>query len=180
MLKNKISVTVDYFNKRTTDLLFPSEPAQPAAPGNVVKWVNLDGNIDNKGFEIAVNASVINKKDFGWDVALNSTFVENEVSGLSASLNTGGLHGQGITGTTVEVFRNGLPINAFFTRQFLGIDKTSGLADYTDGGDVLYYVGNPNPKMLLGFSTTVRYTKFTLVANMNGAFGHDIYNNTLK
>lgn len=180
LLKNKISVTVDYFNKRTTDLLFPSEPAQPAAPGNVVKWVNLDGNIDNKGFEIAVNASVINKKDFGWDVALNSTFVENEVSGLSASLNTGGLHGQGITGTTVEVIRNGLPINAFFTRQFLGIDKTSGLANYTDGGDVLYYVGNPNPKMLLGFSTTVRYKKFTLVANMNGAFGHDIYNNTLN
>ncbi len=180
LLNNRISVTVDYFNKRTTDLLFPSEPPQPAAPGGVIKWVNLDGNIDNKGVEAAVNANVINKRDFAWDVGVNATFITNEVSGLSSSINTGALNGQGITGTTVQVIRNGLPINAFFTRRFEGFDKSTGLAIYTDGGDVLYYVGNPNPKMLLGISTTLKYKKFTLSANMNGAFGHDVYNNTLN
>jgi TonB-dependent starch-binding outer membrane protein SusC len=180
VLKNKVTVTVDYFNKRTTNLLFPSEPAQPAAPGGVVKWVNLAGNIDNKGFETAVNASIVAKKDFAWDFGVNATFIKNEVSGLPAPINTGGLHGQGISGTTVEVIKNGLPINAFFTRQFLGFDKATGLANYTDDGDVLYYVGNPNPKMTLGISTTVRFKKLSLIANMNGAFGHDIYNNTLN
>jgi iron complex outermembrane receptor protein len=180
VLKNRISITVDYFNKRTTNLLFPSEPPQPAAPGGVVKWVNLAGNIDNKGLEAAVNASIITKKDLSWDFGVNATFITNIVSGLPAPINTGGLHGQGITGTTVEVIKNGLPINAFFTRQFIGFDKATGLANYTDGGDVLYYVGNPNPKMTLGISTTLRYKKLSLVANMNGAFGHDIYNNTLN
>jgi len=180
ILKNKINITVDYFNKRTTDLLFPSEPPQPAAPGGVVKWTNLAGNIDNKGVEAAVNAAIITKKDFSWDFGVNATFITNEVSGLPAPINTGGLHGQGITGTTVEVIKNGLPINAFFTRQFEGFDKATGLAIYTDGGDVLYYVGNPNPKMTLGLSTTLRYKKLSLIANMNGAFGHDIYNNTLN
>lgn len=180
ILKSRITITVDYFNKRTTDLLFPSEPTQPAAPGVVVTWKNLAGNIDNKGLEAAVNAAIITKKDFSWDFGVNATFITNEVSGLPAPINTGGLHGQGITGTTVEVIKNGLPINAFFTRQFEGFDKATGLAIYTDGGDVLYYVGNPNPKMTLGLSTTLRYKKLSLIANMNGAFGHDIYNNTLN
>jgi iron complex outermembrane receptor protein len=184
LLKNRINITIDYFNKRTTDLLFPSEPPQPAAPGGVVKWVNLDGNIDNKGFEAAVNASIVSKKDFSWDFGVNATFVTNEVSGLSAQINTGGLHGQGITGTTVQVIKNGLPINAFYTKRFLGWDKSgaggTAFAIYEDEGYTKYYVGNPNPKMLLGLSTTLRYKKLSLVANMNGAFGHDIYNNTLN
>jgi TonB-dependent starch-binding outer membrane protein SusC len=179
ILKNRITITADYFNKRTKDLLFPSEPAQPAAPGGVVKWVNLDGNIDNKGFETAINAEVISQKEFGWDLGVNATFVKNTVSGLNGSINTGTLNGQGISGSTAEVIRNGLPINAFFSREFLGFDK-DGFANYTEGGDVLYYVGNPNPKMLLGISTTVRYKQLSLSANMNGAFGHKIYNNTLN
>ena len=179
LLKNRITFTMDYFNKRTKDLLFPSEPSQPAAPGGVIKWVNLDGNIDNKGFEFAVNSEVVSKKDYGIEIGLNATFVKNKVSGLSSSINTGALDGQGITGTTVEVIRNGLPINAFFTRQFLGLGK-DGFATYTDGGDVLYYVGNPNPKTLLGISSTFRYKKLSLSANFNGAFGHQLYNNTLN
>lgn len=180
VLRNRVSVTLDYFNKKTTDLLFPSEPAQPAAPGAAIKWVNLDGTIENKGFEAAVNASIINQKDFTIDFGVNATFINNIVSGLSSSINTGALNGQGISGTTVQVIRNGLPINAFFTRQFLSIDKTGGLASYTDGGDVLYYVGNPNPKTLLGLSTTIRYKKLSFNASMNGAFGYKIYNNTLN
>ncbi|MEO7398599.1 MAG: SusC/RagA family TonB-linked outer membrane protein, partial [Ilumatobacteraceae bacterium] len=180
VLRNRILVTLDYFNKKTTDLLFPSEPAQPAAPGAAIKWVNLDGNIENKGFEAAVNASILNQKDFSIDLGVNATFITNTVSGLPTSIKTGGLDGQGISGTTVQEIRNGLPINAFYTRQFLGIDKGSGLASYSDGGDVLYYVGNPNPKTLLGLNATVRYKKLSLNASMNGAFGYKIYNNTLN
>lgn len=180
---NKLTITIDYFNKRTTRLLFPTEAAVPGVPG-VPQWRNLDGNIDNKGLEASVNAAIINKKDFGWDFGVNATFIKNSVSGLSSTINTGGLHGQGITGTTVQVIKNGLPINAFFTKNFIGWDKSgpggSAFAVYQDDGYTLYYVGNPNPKMLLGLSTTLRYHKLSLVANMNGAFGHDIYNNTLN
>jgi TonB-dependent starch-binding outer membrane protein SusC len=180
LLNDRVSVVVDYFNKNTSKLLFPSEPAQPAAPGGTVKWVNLDGNIINKGLEAAVNASIVQQKDFSWDFGANATFMTNKVTGLSSSINTGGLSGQGSSGTTIEVIRNNLPINAFFTRQYLGIDKATGLASYTEGGDVLYFVGNPNPKTLLGLSTTVRFQKLTLSANANGAFGHQIYNETLN
>lgn len=181
VLKNKINITVDYFNKRTTDLLFPSEAAVPGVAG-VVRWTNLDGNIDNKGVEASVNASIIAQQDFAWDFGVNATFIKNEVSGLSSQINTGGLHGQGISGTTVQVIKNGLPINAFYTRKFLGFSKTDpGFAEYEgDPTPGSFYVGNPNPKTLLGISTTVRYKKLSLTANMNGAFGHVIYNNTLN
>ncbi len=181
ILKSRVSITVDYFNKRTTDLLFPTEAPVPGVAG-VPQWQNLAGNIDNKGIEAAVNAAIVAKKDLSWDFGVNATFVTNEVSGLSSQINTGGLHGQGITGTTVEVIKNGLPINAFFTKRFLGWDKSgpTAFAIYEDDGYTLFYVGNPNPKMLLGISTTFRYKKLSLTANMNGAFGHDIYNNTLN
>ncbi len=179
LLKNRVTITADYFNKRTKDLLFPAESFVPGAPGGTVTWVNLDGNIDNKGFEFAVNSEVVSKKDYGIDLGVNATFVKNEVSGLSSVINTGYLSGQGITGSSVEVIKNGLPINAFFTRQFLGFEK-DGFAKYTEGGDVSYFVGSPNPKFLLGFSSTFRYKQLSLSANLNGAFGHKLYNNTLN
>jgi len=179
-LKNRINVTVDYFNKRTTDLLFPSEPPQPAAPGGTIKWVNLDGEIDNKGLEAAINAVVVDNTDFRFDLGVNATFIKNEVAGLTSSINTGTLDGQGVSGTTVQVIRNNLPLNAFVTRRFEGFDKTTGQAVYTDGGDVLYFVGNPNPKTLLGLNATFSYKKLSLNAALNGAFGHKIYNNTLN
>jgi TonB-dependent starch-binding outer membrane protein SusC len=179
-LDNRVSLTVDYFNKKTTDLLFPTEPIQPAAPGGAVTWKNLKGNVVNKGLEAAINASIVRSKDFSWDFGVNAAFLKNLVSDLPASINTGALDGQGISGSTVEVLRSGLPINAFVTRKYLGLDKGSGLANYSDDGDVLYYVGNPNPKVLLGISTSASYKKLTLTVNMNGAFGHVIYNNTLN
>jgi len=127
-----------------------------------------------------VNAAIVSKPDLGWDFGVNATFMTNEVSDLSSQINTGGLHGQGITGTTVQVIKSGLPLNAFFTKRFEGFDKATGFAIYTDEGYTLFYVGNPNPKTLLGISTNLRYQKFNLTVNMNGAFGHDLYNNTLN
>ncbi len=180
ILQNKISATVDYFNKRTTDLLFPSAPPQPAAPGAPIKWVNLPGKIDNKGIEASINASIIDKPNMSWDFGVNGTFLKNNVSGLLTSIPTGTLSGQGSTGATVEQIKNDLPINAFVTREFLGWDKATGQALYRDDGNVFYYLGNPNPSTLFGLSTTFRYKKLTLTANMNGAAGHKIYNETLN
>ncbi len=180
LLKNKLTVTIDYFNKRTTDLLFPTVPVQPAAPGAPIKWVNIPGNIDNQGVELSVFATVINQPDMSWDVAVNATFLKNEVSGLSAGIATGSLNGQGSTGTRIQRITNGQPMNVFFTRDFLGMDKATGLAIYAEEGNELFYLGSPNPKTLLGLSTTFRYKKLSLNAALNGTFGHKIYNETLN
>jgi iron complex outermembrane receptor protein len=186
ILQNKISATVDYFNKRTTDLLFPSAPAQPAAPGAPIRWINLPGKIDNKGVEVSVSASIISQPDISWDFGVNATFLKNNVSELLTStgapviIPTGTLSGQGSSGATVQQIKNDLPINAFVTREFLGFDKATGNAIYRDNGSVFYYLGNPNPDKLFGLSTTFRYKKLSVIVNMNGAAGHKIYNETLN
>ncbi|MEO6230037.1 MAG: SusC/RagA family TonB-linked outer membrane protein [Ferruginibacter sp.] len=180
VLKNRINFTADYFNKLTTDLLYPTFPIQPAPPGSVVTWKNLPGKVENKGFEFSANAAIVDKNDFTIDFNVNATFITNVVSGLAALIPTGALSGQGISGTTSQVIQSGLPINAFFTRHFEGFDKTSGQAIYTDQGLTFFYEGNPNPKTILGLGTTVRYKQLSLTANMNGAFGQKLYNNTLN
>ncbi|WP_276501247.1 SusC/RagA family TonB-linked outer membrane protein [Terrimonas pollutisoli] len=174
IFNNRITGTMDYFSKTTTNLLFPSPPIQPAPPSSTVRWINLDGEIINKGFEVLINASVIRKEKFTWNLAVNATFLKNNVSGLPTSVYTGD-----VSGVPVEIIQNGLPMGAFYTRNFLGLDKSTGFSIYEDNGNTFYYVGDPNPKTLLGISSTFRYKKFSLIANMNGSFGHDIYNATL-
>jgi iron complex outermembrane receptor protein len=174
MFNNRITGTMDYFSKTTTNLLFPSPPIQPAPPGSTVRWINLDGEIINKGFEVLLNGAIIRKEKFTWDLTVNATFLKNNVSGLDASVSTGD-----IGGSPVEIIQNGLPMGTFFTRNFLGLDKSTGFSVYEDNGNTFYDVGDPNPKTLLGISSTFRYKKFSLIANMTGSFGQDIYNATL-
>lgn len=180
VLGNRLSGSVDYFNKVTTDLLFPSFPIQPAPPGSVIRWLNLAGEIVNKGFEIALNGVMVQGANYSWNLGANASFIKNNVTGLSAPIQTGGLSGQGVSGTLVEVITNDLPINAFYTRTFQGIDKGTGQAIYADQGNSFSYQGNPNPTTLLGITTSFSYKKLSLSANFNGAFGQKIYNNTLN
>jgi len=170
IFENRISGTLDYFNKATTNLLFPSAPIQPAPPDAVVRWVNLDGEIQNKGFEVLINATIIKNKDFGFDLSVNSTFLKSNVSGLPSVVHTGSLGGP----VTVQVIENGYPMHTFFTREFLGIDKSTGFSIYADSG-TFYHLGNPNPRILLGFTPVFRYKQFSLTANMYGAFGQKIF-----
>ena len=179
LFKNRVTLTADYFYKRTTDLLYPQAPTQPAAPGSVVKWNNLDGIIVNKGVELLAGVTVLDNPRFGLNFNANATFIRNNVSGLTAPIFTGALSGQGLTGVQVERIQSGYPINGFFTQQFLGIDPATGQAAYADLG-APRYLGNPNPTTLAGLSTAIRFAKLSLTANFNGVFGNKIYNNTLN
>jgi iron complex outermembrane receptor protein len=179
LFNSRLTGSVDYFKKTTSDLLFPTTPIQPSAPGTTVTWKNLDGEVVNNGFEFSLNANIIRSKDFSWDLGVNASFIDNKIQNLGAPIRTGGLHGQGVTGASVETIRNGLPINAFFTRAYGGLDKTTGQAIYPDG-EIFSYQGNPNPTTVMGISTSVSYKRLSLVVNMNGAFGQKIYNNTLN
>ena len=180
ILDNRVAITVDYFNKKTGDLLFPTFPDPSGPIGGAVLWQNLKGFVENKGLETSLNAAIINQKDFSFDFGINATFIKNNVSGLPAPIPTGVLNGQGITGTFVQTIRNGFPINTFFTREYTGLDKGTGQAIYTDGGSTFFAVGNPNPTTILGLTAAFRYKKLSLTANMNGAMGQKIYNNTLN
>lgn len=178
VFNNKLFGTLDYFNKSTEDLLFNFSAIQPAPATRY--WINLPGNLINSGFEVSLNSPIIQNSTVNWDLTVNASFLHNELKDYNGPIVlTGTLSGQGSSGALVQRLATGQPLNAFYVRQFEGLDD-KGNSIYTDNGNTLYFVGDPNPKTLLGISTDVSYKKFTLTVNANGAFGHDIYNETLN
>lgn len=186
ILKNRLYGSIDYFNKKTTDALFEQTLAQPAPGGRI--WVNLDGEIENKGVEIALTGTIINNTDWTWDLTGNATFLKNNVSGLIGYYETGALRGQGFSGVLGQRMVNGQPLNVWYLAEYAGIDPETGMSMYrgldgsvgseNDPAINKFYANSPNPTTLLGISTNVSYKDFTFSANMNGAMGHYLFNNT--
>jgi len=172
--RNRISGSVDYFRKSTEDILFLKDAADPVIGGGK-KWVNLPGEVLNTGVEVSLNANILNNQTFTWDFGVNATFLKNELRNFGAPLETGEISGQGLSEVRSQLFADGQPLNVFYLKTYQGIDKASGIGIVPDEKS---YVGDPNPDVLLGISTRATYGKFGLEINMNGAFGHQIYNNT--
>ena len=130
---------------------------------------------------MALGANVIDRKDLGWDVNFNFAYNKNLITkftdpntGLDNFVQTGQINGQGVSGTLAQVITNNQPVNAYYLKPFQGFDAT--------GNQIIganpQFAGDPNPHTLIGFSSSLRYKKFTFSLNMGGAFGFLIYNNT--
>ncbi len=176
-LFDKVNFNVDYFNRVTKDVLFELTFPQPGASSARI-WKNLPATITNSGVEIAANSTVVKTENFAWTLGVNVTFLKNMLEGLNGTYNTGALHGQGSTGAFVQKLASGYPLNVYYLRAFQGVDPTTGQSIYGENGDVSYYGRTPNPTMLTGISTELAYKNWAFTANMNGASGHYLYNNT--
>lgn len=178
VLKGKLFGSIDYFNRNTKDILFPRGAADPLPPNGSVKWVNLDANIVNSGVEVQLTYNVLNRNDFNLSVSGNVTFLKNELKNFGANqIPTGEVNGQGLSGAFAQLIVTGQPLNSFYLKKFIGIDKTSGISLY-EGGEEKFFLGSPNPKTMVGFTINTSYKKWALEMAFNGNFGHYIYNNT--
>ena len=178
VFNGRLTGSIDYFYKKTTDVLFERTLAQPAPSGKI--WVNLDGSVINKGVEITLLGAIIRNSDFTWNLGGNASFLKNEVTGLVGFYETGELRGQGFSNVLGQRVVSGQPLNVWYLAIHEGIDKTTGQSIYT-GGDPAsnkFYLGSPNPKTILGLATDVAYKKFTASLNFNGTFGQFLFNNT--
>ena len=176
VLNDRLSGSIDYFYKKTTDVLFEQNIVQPAPGGRI--WINLDGYVLNKGVEIMLTAALKRSQDINWNLSTNVSFLKNTVSGVRGFYETGALRGQGFSNVVAQRVVAGQPLNVWYLRQFEGLDKSTGQSVYTDAGNTLFYSDSPNPDVLLGVSTDFSYKRFTATINMNGTFGHYIFNNT--
>jgi len=173
---NRLTGSADYFSRKTTDPLFNAFPVAPA-PASGEIWQNLDGVIVNSGFEFSLNYALIRNDRMVWNIGGNIAFLKNEVQDLVGEYQTGGLHGQGISGATAQLIANNQPLNVYQLRRFEGIDKATGQSIYADN-EALFFSGSPNPKQIFGITTDFSMDKFFASANLNGASGHLLYNNT--
>lgn len=175
-LKGRISGSFDYYHKNTTDVLFQSTAIQPA-PASIF-FINLPADLLNQGAEFSVNASIINKKNFGWDLGANVAYNKNKLTNFNQALiPTGRVDGNGVSGGFAEAITNNQPVDVYYLKPFQGFDKDGNqIIDSANKGSI--FAGDPNPHWILGFSTTLRYQKLSLTINAGGSLDFMIYNNT--
>jgi len=178
---NRYALSIDYYNKATSDILFQTNAIQPAPSS--VSYINLpDAILKNSGVEVGLNGTIVKKKDFDWDLNINFAYNKNlltkftdPLTGLPLVIKTGTIDGQGVSGTLGQVITNDQPVNVFNLKPFNGFDKATGKQLI---GDNPVVGGDPNPHVLAGLSTSLRYKKWSLGIGTGGAFGFKIYNNT--
>lgn len=174
LYNGRIAGSVDYFNKQTDNLIFRQDYAQPAAVD--YQWVNLDGTVINKGWEFMLNTYPVDGTGFTWQVDYNMSFLQNTVRDLNTFVNTGAIHGQGLTGAYGQRIASGQPLFSFYMREFEGFDE-NGLGIYANNGE-LGFVGSPLPDMTLGLNNSFYIGQWDVSAFFEGSFGFQVYNNT--
>lgn len=188
LIKNRITGSVDLYIKKTTDLI--NEITQSAGTNFTNRFIANVGNMENRGIEFSVNALAIDKKDFKLNLAFNTTYNKNEITKLTnvkdpnyIGVQVGGISGG--TGNTIQIHSTGYPRASFYVYQQVYDSKGKPLQDvYVDrNGDNkisssdLYHFKNPDPKVLIGFSSNLNYKKFFGGFVLRGSIGNYIYNN---
>jgi iron complex outermembrane receptor protein len=183
--QGRLSGSVDYYIKKTTDLLLSFSTAAPSVVNT--QWANV-GEVENKGLEISLNADIIQTNDLSWNTSINWSTNKNKVVSLSNDqyqrdyFRTGPLSGvvSSSNGFT-QIIMPGLPLNTFWGRKFTGLDE-NGMETYLDedgepGAD-LVKIGDPNPDFTYGWTNSVQWKRFDASMTLRGTLGNDIFNNT--
>ncbi|HEY6978481.1 MAG TPA: SusC/RagA family TonB-linked outer membrane protein, partial [Chitinophagaceae bacterium] len=179
ILKSRISGEIDYYNRKTTDLLY--EVPVPSASGFTTQWKNI-GSIQNRGFEFVLNTQNINSKSFKWTTSLNISHNRNKVLRLDGN--------QTIIPANSSRYLNSLvigeSIGVFYGPKYAGVDPENGDAlyykedgkektnDYNEAG--YFIVGDPNPDWIGGITNIINYKGIELNFLFQGVFGNQIIN----
>ena len=77
LFKNKLTGSVDVYDKNTTDMLFRYSVSASLVPGGSI-WAN-GGSINNKGIEVSLNATPVSAKNFSWSTSVNMAYNKNKL-----------------------------------------------------------------------------------------------------
>ncbi len=201
MYGNRLLLSVNYYNSKTTDMLYQYNVSVPPFPYSTL-LANL-GSMRNSGTEVSVGVTPLKTKDMELNINANITFQKNKLLSLSgvyngeyisaseytaiAGLNGAGTHG-GYNNIVYQIV--GQPLGVFYLPHCEGLvsDGEGGytyqIADLNGGGVNLedgedrYVAGQAIPKVLLGSNISFRYKNIDISLQINGAFGHKVYNGT--
>ncbi|MBE9575940.1 SusC/RagA family TonB-linked outer membrane protein [Flavobacterium proteolyticum] len=182
---NKLSGSVDLFYKKSNDL-FQIGPF--ADGGNYTNQGPQNvGDMSTKGIELNINYNIIKNENVNWDVNLNATKFERRIDKIAAGIPIyTGFTGVG-TGGTSQILAEGYTPNSFYVYKQLydasGAPIEGAFADLNGDGIITgadrYIYKNPDPDLLLGFSTTFKYKNLDLGFNLRASVGNRILN-TIK
>ena len=187
-IKGRLSGTLDFYQKNTSDLL--NEIPTPAGANFSNRILTNVGNITSKGFELSINATPVQTKRFSWDVSYNISSNSTKITKLNAvevpgyqGVPTGGVTGG--TGTNVQIHSVGYAPGTFFVYQQKydanGKPLEGQFVDRNNDGVIneldKYRTHNPEPKVIMGFSTSLSLDRWTLSTSLRASLGNYIYDN---
>ena len=186
VLNGRLTGTFDYFNRKTTDLIFDvTVPSPPALFNNT--WLNI-GELKNSGVEFALSYDAIKTADFSWTLGGNISSYHVVLAKLAEQLKGSyvgatnlGTPGQEATQLTRAV--EGQPIGILYGPKYVGVDK-NGVYQYADGkgGTVgladapRQVIGNGLPKFEFGISNAFKYKQFDFNFFLRSSIGHQLIN----
>src|SRR5690606_5370504 len=195
LLRGRVNVMANAYLSQSSNLLF-NQPIT-AVSGATTILTNLpDSKVENKGFDVQLDAAIIRKTDFDFGFSGNINVNRNKVLDLggASTILTNGAERSYLTHITQE----GSPIGMFYGFKVLGIaneqnyDKvapSSASSTPLQPGDLYFedvdgngvvndddkrIIGNPHPKFTYGFSFDARYKHFDIRASFNGSQGNQV------
>lgn len=189
-LDNRIGGSLNYYNRRTEDLLGTYKVAVPPFVHERAT-VNV-GTMSNQGFEFELDFTPVKTKDFSYDFNVIGSTNKNKFISFSNSDYIGedyydeaGVEGP-FLGYYLQRIEVGQPVGNFHMWRYAGINDAGEWMVYDREGDVVpialateedrTIVGNGLPKFNLSTTHTFRYRNFDLSLFFRGAFGFNIFN----
>ncbi len=184
ILKNRVSGVIDYYYRKSTDLLY-------TYPVNVPPYIYPSlfanvGSIGNNGLEISINAVAVQKPSLTWSTTV--TFSKNNnklIKFTNADFNspyigTGQLYNE--FHEQVQRLYEGKPIGTFYGPVWTGVDPTTGRDTFKNENDTTHYVdyknwepiGNAMPFCILGWSNALTYRDWDLNFSLRAQIGGDV------
>jgi TonB-linked SusC/RagA family outer membrane protein len=197
-LHERLNLSVDLYHSTTKNMLIYSTASSFTGFAN---YISNGGEMQNTGVEVALSGRILNKKHFSWDIDANMAHNRNRINDLSSgaietSIGDGvvltqvgsaagvfyGYKTNGVYATTAEAEADGLStmvgsVKTAFAAgdvRFVNVDDSNDIIDSNDR----VQIGDPNPDLFGGFSSTMKSHGFTLTAQFNYSVGNDIYNYT--
>lgn len=206
LLKNRITVTADYFNSNINNLILDAPilattgiPWAPSGVPGSILTTNI-GAMWNRGIELTLNTRNIETKDFTWSSNLNVTFIKNRVTATADGSDLVKGNNRASVGRTLGVFRliewggvnpeTGFPMYYNKNHELVMYNPTPGVVDKwttPDGktkknpvsaSDAQYQDKSGYPTFFGGFNNTFTYKGFDLSIFLQYSGGNYVYNGT--
>ena len=188
-LNNRLRGSIEYFDRRSEDLLYNYTAPQPPFIYNTI-LVNV-GTTKNTGLEVSLEYDVLSKSALKWTTGVNWSTGSTELTKLSSDAYQMAyldLYRKPGVGTNEYFFRveEGGKIGQFYGYEHAGIDENGLLLVYDNEGNAKPAaqadpswkrdIGNGAPKHFLSWSNSFRYKNWDLSTLFRGAFGYKIFN----
>lgn len=187
---NRLTATIEYYDKRTTDLIADYPVSTTEYLVNILT-ANV-GEISNKGVELTINATPIVTKDFSWDTSLNLSHNKNRVESISNSkfaadyFDEANLNAAGQSGMRQQRIQAGYPLGSFYTWKWAGYNENGVSVFCTkDGGTTTtptkedrFWHGDAQPKLNMGWNNTFNYKNWSMTMFVTAVTGNKILNAT--